>query len=83
MRISLIYGLSAPIENMLYHKNVPMIIQSVGSNGYLSLICSTPSRWPTLHSRICRPHVGRRMITKFILKDQEGWVKDAAIRTLK
>ena len=40
MRIALIYGLSAPLEDILYHKNVPMTIQSVGSNGYLSLTYS-------------------------------------------
>ena len=56
--ISLVYGLSYPkeystilrvillLENILHHKNVPMIIQSLGSNGYLSLICSPTS---TLH----------------------------------
>ena len=52
--------------------------------GYLTfsisyLIYST-SHWPTLDSRICRPHCGRRMITKFIPKDQERGVEDAAIR---
>ena len=32
------------------------------------LIYST-SHWPTLDSRVCRPHGGRWMITKFIPKD--------------
>ena len=40
MRIPEIYGLSAPLENILYHKNVSMIVQGLGSNGYLSLIYS-------------------------------------------
>ena len=40
MRIPLVYGSSAPLDNMLYHENVPMIIQSLGSNGFLSLIYS-------------------------------------------
>ena len=40
MRIPLVYGSSAPLDNILYHKNVPMIIQSLGSNGCLSLIYS-------------------------------------------
>ena len=39
-KIRKIYGFSAPLDNILYHKNVPMIIQSLGSNGYLSLIYS-------------------------------------------
>ena len=38
MRIPLVYGSSAHLDNVLYHKNVPMIIQSLGSNGFLSLI---------------------------------------------
>ena len=46
MRIPLVYGSSAPLDNILYHKNVPMIIQRLGSNGYLSLIYSPNS---TLH----------------------------------
>ena len=42
MRIPLVvHGLSAPlVDNILYHKNVPMIIQSLGSTGFLSLIYS-------------------------------------------
>ena len=40
MRAPLVYGSSAPLDIILYHKNVPMIIQSLGSNGYLSLIYS-------------------------------------------
>ena len=40
MRIHLVYGSSAPLDDILYHENVPMIIQSVGSYGYLSLIYS-------------------------------------------
>ena len=36
MRIPLVYGLSVPLQDILYRKNVPMIIQSLGSNGYLS-----------------------------------------------
>ena len=43
------------------------------------LIYST-SHQPTLDSRICRPHGYWRMITKFIPKDQERGVEDAAIR---
>ena len=39
-RIPLVYGSSAPLDNILYHENVPMIIQNLGSNGYLSLIYS-------------------------------------------
>ena len=40
MRIPLVYGSSAPLDNILYHKNVPMIMQSLGSNGYLPSIYS-------------------------------------------
>ena len=40
MRIVLVYGSSVPLDNILYHENVPMIMQSLGSNGYLSLIYS-------------------------------------------
>ena len=40
MRIPVVYGSSTPLDNILYHKNVPMIKQSLGSNGYLSLIYS-------------------------------------------
>ena len=40
MRIPLVCGSSAPLDNNLFHKNVPMIIQSLGSNGHLSLIYS-------------------------------------------
>ena len=49
MRIPLVCGSSSPLDNILlqvYHKNVPMIIQSLGSNDYLSLIYSPNS---TLH----------------------------------
>ena len=35
-----IYELSALLENILYHKNVHVMIQSLGSNGYLSLVYS-------------------------------------------
>ena len=38
MRIPLVYGSSAPLDNILYHKNVPVIMQSLGSIGYLPLI---------------------------------------------
>ena len=40
VRIPLVYGSSAPFDNILYHKNAPMIIQNLGSSGYLSLIYS-------------------------------------------
>ena len=40
LRIPPVYGSSAPLDNILYHKNVPMIMQSLGSNGYLSFIYS-------------------------------------------
>ena len=40
MRMPLVYGSSAPLDNILYHNNVPMIIRSFGSNDYLSLIYS-------------------------------------------
>ena len=40
MIIPVVYGSSEPLGNILYHKNVPMIMQSLGSNGYLSLIYS-------------------------------------------
>ena len=48
--MSLIYGLSdpkgystilrviLPLENILYHKNIPMIVESLGSTGYLYYI---------------------------------------------
>ena len=38
MRIPLVCRSSAQLDNILYHKNVPMSIQSLCSNGYLSLI---------------------------------------------
>ena len=55
MRIPLVYGSSAPLGNFLlvYHKNVPMIIQSLGSNGYPSLIYSLIVHSITIHSRLC------------------------------
>ena len=40
MRIPLVYGSSVPLDNILYHKNVPMIIQIIGCNGYISLTYS-------------------------------------------
>ena len=41
MRILLVNRSSAPLDKVLYnHNNVPMIIQSLGFNGYLSLIYS-------------------------------------------
>ena len=83
MRIPLVYGSSASLDNIIlvvYHKNVPMIIQSLGSNGYLSLIYSLIAHSITLASRRSRPHGGRRMITKFIPKDLKRGVEDAAIR---
>ena len=51
MRIPLVYGSSAPLDNILYHKNVPMIIQSLGSDGYLSLTYSLIAHSITLSSR--------------------------------
>ena len=44
------------------------------------LVYST-SHWPTLDSWTCRPHGGRRMITKFIPKKRDRRVEDAASRT--
>ena len=38
MRIPLVHESSAPSDNIQYNKNVPMVIQILGSNGYLSLI---------------------------------------------
>ena len=48
MRIPLVYGLSAPLENIVSHENVPVIIQNLGSNGYLSLIYSLTAHFITL-----------------------------------
>ena len=40
MIIPQIYGSSTSLDDILHHKNVPMIRQSLGSNCYLSLIYS-------------------------------------------
>ena len=60
MRIPLVYGSSAPLDNILYHENVPMIIQSLCSNGYLSSIYRTIAHsithtTPFQYSRIIIP----------------------------
>ena len=62
MRIPLVYGSSAPLDDLLYHKNVPMIIRSLGSNGYLSFERSEflidTSQKKSL--RVCRVHACTR-----------------------
>ena len=46
-----IYGLSVPLANILpvYHKNVPMIIQSLGSYGHVSSIYSLLAHSTSAH----------------------------------
>ena len=57
--MSLIYGLSypkgyctilqviLPLRNVLYHKDIPMITQSLGSTGYLNLFYSPIAQFIT------------------------------------
>ena len=64
LRIPLVYGSSAPLDNILYHKDAPMIIQSLGSSGYLSLIYSLITHSitiPTVMPSIDMRAAGRRL----------------------
>ena len=62
LRIPLVYGSSAPLDNILYHKNVPMIIESLGSNGYLPLMSNS-----TLHHKIYILHYYTRAMACHIV----------------
>ena len=83
MRIPLVFGSSAPLEIILCHKNVLMIIQSLGFNGYLSLIYSLIPHSITL----AHPEQSSKQTTRRSMDDNEvhpkrpeKGVEDAAIR---
>ena len=67
MRVTLVYGSSAPLDNILYHENFPIIIQSLDSNCYLSLIYSLIAHSITL----AHPKQSYKQTTRRSMDDNE------------